>query len=131
MLIALLVSVKFVIYLWCESAAFNNWKRLCFCYIQMSVQEFPANATMIDLLERAGRGSTRWAHYRFPVKEELRPRLNQEPVSDPKCKLKMGDVVELTPPIPDTSLIEYREEIQRMYERGFTVATPQPAGWMS
>ncbi|XP_022948459.1 probable GTP diphosphokinase RSH2, chloroplastic [Cucurbita moschata] len=98
---------------------------------KMSVQEFPANATMIDLLERAGRGSTRWAHYRFPVKEELRPRLNQEPVSDPKCKLKMGDVVELTPPIPDTSLIEYREEIQRMYERGFTVATPQPAGWMS
>ncbi|XP_022997921.1 probable GTP diphosphokinase RSH2, chloroplastic [Cucurbita maxima] len=98
---------------------------------KMSVQEFPANATMIDLLERAGRGSTRWAHYRFPVKEELRPRLNHEPVSDPKCKLKMGDVVELTPPIPDTSLVEYREEIQRMYARGFTVATPQPAGWMS
>ncbi|XP_022955553.1 probable GTP diphosphokinase RSH3, chloroplastic [Cucurbita moschata] len=98
---------------------------------KMSVQEFPANTTMMDLLERAGRGSTRWAHYRFPIKEELRPRLNHEPVSDPKCKLKMGDVVELTPPIPDKSLIEYREEIQRMYEGGFTVATPQPAGWRS
>ncbi|KAE8637300.1 probable GTP diphosphokinase RSH2, chloroplastic [Cucumis sativus] len=98
---------------------------------KMSVQEFPADATMMDLLERAGRGSTRWAHYRFPMKEELRPRLNHEPVSDPKCKLKMGDVVELTPPIPDKLLVEYREEIQRMYEGGFTVATPQPAGWKS
>ncbi|KAL0354471.1 UNVERIFIED_CONTAM: putative GTP diphosphokinase RSH2, chloroplastic [Sesamum radiatum] len=64
---------------------------------KMSVQEFPANSSIMDLLETAGRGSSRWTSYRFPVKEELRPRLNHEPVSDPTCKLKMGDVVELTP----------------------------------
>lgn len=90
---------------------------------KMSVQEFPVNSTMKDLLERAGRGSSRWTPYSFPLKEELRPRLNHEPVSDPSCKLKMGDVVELTPAIPDKSLTEYREEIQRMYDRGVTVSS--------
>ncbi|XP_058108606.1 probable GTP diphosphokinase RSH2, chloroplastic isoform X1 [Magnolia sinica] len=90
---------------------------------KMSVQEFPENSTMMDLLERVGRGSSRWSPYRFPVKEELRPRLNHEPVSDPAQKLKMGDVVELTPAIPDKSLTEYREEIQRMYDRGLTVSS--------
>ena len=87
----------------------------------MSVQEFPANSTIMDLLERTGRGSSRWSPYGFPIKEELRPRLNHEAVNDPTCKLKMGDVVELTPAIPDKSLTEYREEIQRMYERGLSV----------
>ncbi|GMI82169.1 RELA/SPOT homolog 3, RELA/SPOT HOMOLOG 3 [Hibiscus trionum] len=67
----------------------------------MSVQEFPANSTMMDLLERAGMGNSIWSPLGFPVKEELRPRLNREPVSDPTCRLKMGDVVELTPAIPD------------------------------
>ncbi|KAI4355427.1 hypothetical protein L6164_004203 [Bauhinia variegata] len=96
---------------------------------KMSVQEFPANATVMDLLERAGRGSSRWTPYRFPLKEELRPRQNHEPVSDPTSKLKMGDVVELTPAIPDKSLTEYREEIQRMYDRGPTVSGKRvPAG---
>lgn len=93
----------------------------------MSVQEFPANSTITNLLERAGRGSSRWALYGFPLKEELRPRLNRQPVSDPTYKLKMGDLVELTPAIPDKSLTEYREEIQRMYNRGLTVSgTEQP-----
>ncbi|KAG9457313.1 hypothetical protein H6P81_001821 [Aristolochia fimbriata] len=87
---------------------------------KMSVQEFPASSTVMDLLEKLGRGSSRWATYRFPVKEELRPRLNHEPVCDPTRKLKMGDVVELTPTIPDKSLVEYREEIQRMYDRDLT-----------
>lgn len=94
---------------------------------KMSVQEFPANSSMMDLLERAGRGSSRWTPYGFPVKEELRPRLNHKPVSDPTCKLKMGDVVELTPAISDKSLMEYREEIQRMYDRGLTVSSTGPA----
>ncbi|KAL3375705.1 hypothetical protein AABB24_006926 [Solanum stoloniferum] len=85
---------------------------------KMSVQEFAANSTVKDLLERAGRGSSRWTPYGFPLKEELRPRLNHEPVSDPNCKLRMGDVIELTPAIPHKSLTEYREEIQRMYDRG-------------
>ena len=95
--------------------------------IQMSVQEFPANSTLRNLLERAGRGSSKWTPYRFPLKEELRPRLNHEPVNDPKIKLKMGDVVELTPNIPDKSLTEYREEIQRMYNKGPTVSSMVPA----
>ncbi|KAJ7963289.1 RelA/SpoT [Quillaja saponaria] len=103
---------------------------------KMSVQEFPANSTVMELLERAGRGSSKWTPYRFPLKEELRPRLNHEPVSDPTCKLTMGDVVELTPAIPDKSLTEYREEIQRMYDRGLTVSSTGPAassmvGWSS
>ena len=72
---------------------------------------------MMDLLERTGHGIPRTL-YGFPVKEDLRPRLNRQPVNDPTCKLKMGDVVELTPAIPDKSLTEYREEIQRMYDRG-------------
>ncbi|XP_077240954.1 putative GTP diphosphokinase RSH2, chloroplastic [Tasmannia lanceolata] len=96
---------------------------------KMSVQEFPANSTVTDLLERVGRGSSRWTPCRFPVKEELRPRLNHKPVKDPNCKLKMGDVVELTPAIPDKSLTEYREEIQRMYDRDLTVSGR--GGWRS
>ena len=94
----------------------------------MSVQDFPPNSTVMDLLERAGRGSTRWSPYNFPVKEELRPRLNHKPVSDPNQTLKMGDVVELTPAIPDKSLTEYREEIQRMYERGLASTVPDQRG---
>ncbi|KAG8380162.1 hypothetical protein BUALT_Bualt07G0164800 [Buddleja alternifolia] len=85
---------------------------------KMSVQEFPANSSVMDVLEKAGRGRSRWTLYGLPVKEELRPRLNHEPISDPTRKLKMGDVVELTPAIPDKSLTEYREEIQRMYDKG-------------
>lgn len=102
----------------------------------MSVQEFPANSTIMDLLERTGQGSSRWAPYGFPIKEELRPRMNHEAVNDPTRKLMMGDVVELTPAIPDKSLTEYREEIQRMYERGLSVArkgsaASSMAGWRS
>ncbi|KAK1288292.1 hypothetical protein QJS10_CPB19g01900 [Acorus calamus] len=88
---------------------------------KMSVQEFPPNSTVMDLLERVGRGTSRWPPYSFPIKEELRPKLNHEPVSEPNQKLKMGDVVELTPAIPDEYLMEYREEIQRMYDMGLTV----------
>ncbi|KFK35656.1 hypothetical protein AALP_AA4G020100 [Arabis alpina] len=91
---------------------------------KMTVQEFPASSTVSDLLSRAGPGSSRWSMYSIPAKEELRPRLNQTPVSDLKCKLKMGDVVELTPAIPDKSLTEYREEIQRMYDRGLAFSRP-------
>ncbi|KAI8022988.1 hypothetical protein LOK49_LG03G00734 [Camellia lanceoleosa] len=98
----------------------------------MSVQEFPANSTILDLKERAGQGSFRWTSYGFPVKEELRSRLNHEPVSDPTCKIKIGGVVELTPVIPDKSLTKYKEEIQRMYDRGLTVSTSgQAATWLS
>ncbi|CAH2033522.1 unnamed protein product [Thlaspi arvense] len=94
---------------------------------KMTVQEFPASSTVSDLLSRAGPGSSRWSMYSIPAKEELRPRLNQRPVSDVKCKLKMGDVVELTPAIPDKSLTEYREEIQRMYDRGLAFSRPRRA----
>ncbi|KAH7679935.1 GTP diphosphokinase protein [Dioscorea alata] len=90
---------------------------------KMSVQEFPPNSTVNDLLERASRRSSRWALYNLPVKEELRPKLNHEPICNPKQKLRMGDVVELTPAIPDKSLTEYREEIQRMYDLGLAVPT--------
>ncbi|KAH7655413.1 Nucleotidyltransferase protein [Dioscorea alata] len=88
---------------------------------KMSVQEFPADSTVMDLLEKAGQGSPRLGPNSFPVMEELRPRLNHRTVSDPKMKLRMGDVVELTPAIPDKSLTQYREEIKRMYNRGLAV----------
>lgn len=84
---------------------------------KMSVQEFQANSTLMDLLERTGHGITQ-TRYGFTVKEDLRPQLNRQPVSNLTCKLKMGDVVEVTPAIPNKSLTEYREEIQRMYDRG-------------
>lgn len=96
----------------------------------MSVQEFPANSTIVDVLERVGRGSSRLVPYGFAVKEELRPRVNHEAVRDSLCRLKMGDVVELTPTIPDKSLVEYREEIQRMYDRGLSVSTTAPTSSM-
>lgn len=103
---------------------------------KMSVEEFPAYSTVRNLLERTSRGSTRWSPYGIPVKEELRPRLNHIPLNDLNCQLKMGDVVELTPTIPDKSLPVYREEIQRMYDRGLSVssmatATTGMAGWKS
>ncbi|XP_020697695.1 probable GTP diphosphokinase RSH2, chloroplastic [Dendrobium catenatum] len=90
---------------------------------KMSVHELPENSTVMDVLEKAGRGSFRWSSCSFPYKEELRPRLNHKPVSDPCQKLRMGDVVELTPSIPDESLVEYREEIQRMYDRGLSLSS--------
>ena len=80
----------------------------------MSVQEFPANSTVGDLLERVGRGSSK--------EKDLRPRLNKKPVGDPSQRLKMGDVVEISPAMSDRSLTEYREEIQRMYNRGLTLS---------
>ncbi|GAA0171891.1 pyrophosphatase [Lithospermum erythrorhizon] len=93
---------------------------------KMSVQEFPANSTITDLLARV-HGSCRWTPYGFPVKEDLRPRVNHTPVGDPTCKLKMGDVVELSPSLPDKSLTEYREEIQRMYNRGLPLSNAKAA----
>ncbi|XP_031497179.1 probable GTP diphosphokinase RSH3, chloroplastic [Nymphaea colorata] len=83
---------------------------------KMSVQEFPANSVLMDLLEKDGQDDS------VPAKEELRPRLNGLPVVDPHRKLKMGDVVELTPSIPDKSLTEYREEIRRMFDSDLTFA---------
>ncbi|GER28379.1 RELA/SPOT homolog 3 [Striga asiatica] len=88
---------------------------------KMSVQELPANSSFKDMLEKAGQGLSRWDSYGLSTKQDLMPRLNHEPISDPACKLKMGDVVEFTPALPDKSLTDYREEIQRMYDRGVRV----------
>ncbi|XP_020199889.1 probable GTP diphosphokinase RSH3, chloroplastic [Aegilops tauschii subsp. strangulata] len=85
---------------------------------KMSVQEFPAGSTVMDLMHRVGANSPRWSPYSIPMKEDLRPKVNHEPISDLGRALSMGDVVELTPALPDKSLTEYREEIQRMYDRG-------------
>lgn len=91
---------------------------------KMSVQEFAPNSTVMDLLERFGRANHRDQLHSFTMKEELRPRLNHEPVSQPNQKLRMGDVVELTPAIPRKSLTEYRKEIKRMYDHGLSVSAP-------
>nr|GEX63883.1 probable GTP diphosphokinase RSH2, chloroplastic [Tanacetum cinerariifolium] len=73
---------------------------------KMSVLEFPANTTVKDVLDRVREGSYRWSPYRFLGKQELIAKLNHEAVSDPIGKLRMGDVVDLTPKIHDKSLIE-------------------------
>ncbi|KAI4381036.1 hypothetical protein MLD38_007154 [Melastoma candidum] len=101
---------------------------------EMSVQELPPSSTMMDLMERARVRGFSGMPYRYPFKEEPRVKLNHEPVFDPTCKLKMGDIVELTPALPDKSLVECREEIQRMYDRGTAVSGSRSraktgAGW--
>ncbi|XP_020094028.1 probable GTP diphosphokinase RSH2, chloroplastic isoform X2 [Ananas comosus] len=90
---------------------------------KMSVQEFPPNSTLIDLLERIGGDSTKRLVHAIAVKGELRPRLNCESVKDPYQKLSMGDVVELVPVIPRPPLTDYREEFQRMYDCGLIVSS--------
>lgn len=83
----------------------------------MSVLEFPAESTLLNLMVRVGSGGSRGS----PC--DLRPRVNCEPMSDPSQKLKMGDVVELTPTLLHKSLTKYREEIQRMYEQELTLSS--------
>lgn len=91
----------------------------------MSVLEFPAESTLLDLTERVGGGGSRGSPCAFPMKSVPRPRVNHEPATDWNQKLKMGDVVELTPTLPSKSLTKCREEIQRMYdyEQGPTLSS--------
>ena len=80
----------------------------------MSVQEFQANSTVMPLKDRDRTNTQRRSPYRITMKADLRTNR----------KLRMGDVVELTPALPRESLTNYREEIQRMYDRGgFALAT--------
>ncbi|KAJ1701461.1 hypothetical protein LUZ63_001240 [Rhynchospora breviuscula] len=85
---------------------------------KFSLHEFPSNSTVADLLERVGVARSIWSPYSFPLKEELKPQVNGQPVSDPTLKLNMGDLVELTPKLSHESLHGYREEIKRMYDKG-------------
>lgn len=78
---------------------------------------------LLDLTERVGGGGSRGSPCAFPMKSDLRPRVNHEPATDRNQKLKMGDVVELTPTLPSKSLTKCREEIQRMYEQGPTLSS--------
>lgn len=82
---------------------------------KMTVQEQPPNITVKQLLDEL--------NYEAPIKEELRPRVNQKTVSNLNQKLKMGDLVELTPSISDTSLIEYREKMRRLYKKSSQITT--------
>uniref|UniRef100_A0A0D6QY13 GTP diphosphokinase n=1 Tax=Araucaria cunninghamii TaxID=56994 RepID=A0A0D6QY13_ARACU len=84
---------------------------------KMTVQELPPNSTVKDMLEKMGNDNLPFISYGVPIKEELRPRLNHATVNDLNQKLKMGDLVELTPSIPVKSLPEYREEIRRMFDK--------------
>lgn len=89
----------------------------------MSVLEFPAESTLLNLMVRVGGGGSRGSPCNFPMKfDDLKPRVNCEPTSDLSQKLKMGDVVELTPTLLHKSLTKYREEIQRMYEQELTLS---------
>lgn len=88
----------------------------------MTVHEFPGKSTVADLLDRVGGIRISWPNYAFTEKEELQPRLNNQPVNDLNQELRMGDLVELKPAISDRSLTEYREEIQRMYDKDLSVS---------
>lgn len=92
----------------------------------MTVHEFPGKSTVADLLDRVGGIRMSWPNYAFTEKEELqpqpKPKLNNQPVNDLNQELRMGDLVELKPVISDRSLTEYREEIQRMYDKDLSVS---------
>ena len=86
----------------------------------------------MDLMDRVGANNARWSPYSVPMKEDLRPKVNHQPISDVRRSLSMGDVVELTPALPDKSLTEYREEIQRMYDcGGFALAATRSSAGSS
>ncbi|XP_074577115.1 putative GTP diphosphokinase RSH2, chloroplastic isoform X1 [Curcuma longa] len=89
---------------------------------KMTVHEFPGRSTVADLLNQVGGIRIRWPNYTFTEKEVLQPRLNNQPVIDLNQELRMGDLVELKPVISDWSLTEYREEIQRMYDKDLSVS---------
>lgn len=76
----------------------------------MSVQEFLPCSTVKDVTMKFGSDDSRWSRSEILLKEELRPRLNYEPVADLNQKLRTGDIVELEPAILDKYLKECRKE---------------------
>lgn len=87
---------------------------------KMTVQELPGGSTVADLLHRRVMEDSFAATCGVAFCEELRPRVNHKTVDDIQQILKMGDLVEMTPLIPDDSLIEYRNRIKRMFEDTIT-----------
>ena len=45
----------------------------------------------MDLMHRVGANSPRWSPYSIPMKEDLRPKVNHEPISDLGRALSMYD----------------------------------------
>ncbi|GJW39003.1 DNA polymerase epsilon catalytic subunit A-like protein [Tanacetum coccineum] len=111
--------------------AYKDLETLSFGMVRhMPVQESPANATVKDVLDRVGEGSYSWSPYGFSVKQELIAKLNHEVVSDPIDKLGMGDVLELTPKIPDKSLIEKKRR-NSTYNQGKDIADSELLDYIS
>lgn len=81
----------------------------------MVVQELPGGSTVADLLHKRSIEDSFAATGGVAFYEELRPRVNHKMVDDIQQTLKMGDLVEMTPLIPNDSLIEYRNRIKRMF----------------
>lgn len=82
---------------------------------KMVVQELPGGSTVADLLHKRSIEDSFAATGGVAFYEELRPRVNHKMVDDIQQTLKMGDLVEMTPLIPNDSLIEYRNRIKRMF----------------
>lgn len=82
---------------------------------KMVVQELPAGSTVADLLHKRCIEDSFVATGGVGFCEELGPRVNHKVVEDIQQILRMGDLVEMTPLIPNTSLVEYRNKIKRMY----------------
>lgn len=82
---------------------------------RMMVQELPGGSTVADLLYKRVVDDSFAATCGIAFCEELRPSVNHKVVDNIQQVLKMGDLVEMTPLIPDESLVEYREKIKRMF----------------
>lgn len=78
----------------------------------MSVQEFPQNSTVLDLLKRTS-----------SYDMQLRLRLNCHVVHNLNQELKMGDVVELIPLAQcNPGAGGYAREFHQMYDHRLTVS---------
>lgn len=82
---------------------------------KMHVQELPGGSTVADLLHRTATEDVPASASGIVFLEELRPKVNHEAVKDSQQVLKMGDLVELVPSIPGTSISEYREKLKRIF----------------
>eukprot|EP00250_Pteridium_aquilinum_P007630 c17304_g1_i1 orf=230-2401(-) len=82
---------------------------------KMVVQELSGGSTVADLLHKRSTEDSFAATCGVAFCEELRPRVNYKMVDDIQQILKMGDLVEMTPLIPNDSLIEYRNRLKRIF----------------
>lgn len=83
---------------------------------KMTVQEMPGGSTIADLLQRSANEGSLVATPGIGFGEELRPKVNHKVIKDINQRLKMGDLIDMTPCIQRKCLNEYREQLKRLFE---------------